>query len=100
MRSTEINTPMERGYGKLWTWFSLSYASFLTLPRVLMHEMPDKWQYRMADLLNEYDEFYPNQPNIGTRVQATRDGKLIKFPDYILNYRHPQIEEINKLKGN
>ena len=28
--------------------FSLSHASFLTIPRVLMEAMPDEWQERMA----------------------------------------------------
>lgn len=86
------------GRDRLWGWFSLSYASFLTLPRVLMHEMPDDWQGKMVDLLREYDEAFPNQPDIGTRVQATRDGKLVKFPEWILNYRHPRYAEIEKLK--
>lgn len=34
----------QTGKEKLWQWFSLSYAAWLTLPRVLMHEMPDEWQ--------------------------------------------------------
>lgn len=38
------------GYDALWGWFGLSRASFLVLPRVLMHEMPDDWQLRMAAL--------------------------------------------------
>lgn len=87
------------GHDELWWWFGGSYASFLTLPRVLMHEMPDKWQWQMAKLLKEYDDFYPNQPDIGTQVQATRGKKLIKWPAWLLNYRHPAYEEIEKLKG-
>jgi len=83
---------------RLWDWFGLSYASFLTLPRVLMHEMPEEWQDKMTDLLEEFGETFPNQPNIGTRVQATKDGKLIKFPEWIINYRRPDKEQINKLR--
>lgn len=87
-----------KGYDELWGWFGLSYASFLTLPRVLMHEMPDDWQMKMAQLLKEYDETFPNQPDIGTRVQATKDGKLIKMPEFLKNYRRPDKDEINKLR--
>lgn len=87
------------GHDELWLWFSLSYASFLTIPRVLMHSMPDKWQWKMAKLLNEYDEIFSNLPDITTRVQIAKDGKLIKHPSWILNYRHPQYDEINKFKG-
>lgn len=86
------------GYDALWLWFDLSYASFLTLPRVLMHEMPDEWQQKMADLLEEYENTFPNQPNIGTRVQITQRGKMIKTPSWITNYRHPEYETINAMR--
>lgn len=87
------------GHRDLWGWFGLSRASFLTLPRVLMHEMPDEWQGKMAALLREYDEAFPHQPDIGTRVQCTTpDGKLAKFPSWMLNYRRPDYAEIEKLR--
>ena len=88
------------GRGRLWGWFSLSYASFAVLPRVLMHEMPDEWQDKMAALLEEYDEAFPNQPHIGTRVLATKDGKLVKWPEWILRYRYPDFAEIERCKGS
>ena len=87
------------GYSALWLWFNLSYASWLTIPRVLMHEMPDEWQRDMAKLLNDYDAAYPNQPDWGTRVQLTRSSKLIKTPSWVINYRHPEYNEIKKLRG-
>lgn len=80
-------------------WFGLSYASFCVLPRVLMEAMPHGWQEQMAKLLNEYSDTFPNQPDIGTRVQITKDKKLIKAPDWLLNYRHPDREAIDALKG-
>lgn len=80
-------------------WFELSYASWLTLPRVLMEAMPVEWQDRMAALLNEYREAFPNQPDIGTRVQVTRDGKLIPTPDWLINYRRPNRAEIDELRA-
>lgn len=86
------------GYRALWGWFCLSRASFLTLPRVLMHEMPDEWQGKMTALLEEYEAAFPNQPDIGTRVQITENGKLVKTPDWILNYRHPQKSDIARLR--
>lgn len=90
----------DKGYQKLWEWFSLSYASFLVMPRVLMHAMPDEWQDKMTVLLDEYDNTFPNMPDIGTRVQATKRGKLIKWPSWVLNYRHPEYEEIQALRGS
>lgn len=87
------------GYDKLHCWFGLSYASFLTLPRVLMNAMHDEWQGKMADLLNEYDEAFPHQPHIGTRVQITKDGKLTKTPRWIIDYRRPYKATIDQMRG-
>jgi cation transport regulator ChaB len=50
------------GSDRLWLWFSLSYANFLTLPRALMHQMPEEWQDKMAELLEEFDDTYKNTP--------------------------------------
>ena len=87
------------GYESLWLWFGLSYAGWLTIPRVLMHEMPDEWQAKMTELLKQYEAEFPNQPRIGTRVQVTDlSGKLIKTPSWMTNYRRPQMDEINKLR--
>jgi hypothetical protein len=79
-------------------WFGLSYASFLVLPRVLMQDMPTEWQERMAVLLNEYDDAFPNQLDIGTSVRATYNGRLTKMPSWLLNYRHPARDELAKLR--
>ena len=91
----------EYGYEKLWGYFGLSRASWLTMPRVMMHDMSDEWQSKMADLLNEWDNTWINQPCIGTRVQITdSSGKLIKTPNYIMNYRHPDKETIKSFRGD
>lgn len=88
------------GYDRLWNWFGLSYASFLVVPRVLMHEMPDGWQDRMAALLEEYDAAFPNQPDGGTRVQRTdSSGKLSRWEPWLLQYRHPDHDAINRMRA-
>ncbi len=93
------DTPLERpGEDALWLWFGLSYANFLVLPRVLMHAMPDDWQGRMAQLLDEYSEAYPNLPGIETSVSAKVDGAFTRFPPWLLNYRHPDEDAINEAK--
>lgn len=87
---------------KLSCWFGLSYSSFLVLPRVLMEDMPDEWQERMADLLNEYDDTF-DQSKVGVegcRVQATCDNKLVKMPSEILNYRRPCHFFLDKVRVN
>ena len=82
----------------LQTWFNLSYASWLTLPRVMMEAMPLTWQDKMGALLHEFSETFPNQPDIGTRVQITHKGKLTATPDWLINYRHPDREVMSKLR--
>lgn len=91
----------ELGHDALWGWFGLSYASWLTLPRVLMHEMPDDWQARMAQLLAEYDEAWsiPEQYQCETMVSAKRNGKFVRLPSLLLNYRHPRNTEINRMRA-
>lgn len=97
---TEMRSDRRDGYRALWGWFSLSYAAFLTMPRVLMHAMPDEWQRKMARLLEEYDETYSIWPEKwGTRVNFTYDNKLAKWPDWVLNYRYPDFGEIAKLRA-
>nr|WP_320132353.1 hypothetical protein [uncultured Holophaga sp.] len=92
-----INTP---GADALSEWFSLSYAGFLTIPRVLMEAMPDVWQCRMAALLNEYSETWTEWPaGMSSRVQILVDGKLVRTPDWMKNYRHPDERALETLKA-
>jgi len=85
---------MKTGHSKLWDWFGLSYASWLTLPRVLMHEMPDDWQERMADLLREFDDTWDSGDMPQSHVSARRGNRYAKWPSWLLNYRHPDKSEI------
>ncbi len=86
--------PPRNGYNALWEWFSLSYASWLTMPRVLMHAMPDEWQAKMAELLHEYDDTFNTDDLPNSIVQARRNGKLTRWPEWLLRYRHPDEYEI------
>ena len=76
------------GFEALWVWFGLSRASFLTLPRAMMHEMPDEWQGRMAELLLEWDDAWPNFPNVELSATCRKDGRLVAMPDDWKDYRH------------
>jgi hypothetical protein len=90
-----------KGYDALWLWFDLSRASWLTIPRVLLHEMPDEWQGKMAALLEEYESTFHNWPEgIGTRVQLTDSGKLTASHNWLLDYRHPAQGKIETLRSN
>lgn len=98
--SDEVRRVECSGHDALWEWFGLSRACWLTLPRVLMHSMPDVWQARMADLLREYDEAFPNQPPICTRVSVTdRGGRRIGYPAWLIDYRHPDRIAIDRMRS-
>lgn len=89
------------GYEKLWGWFGLSRASWLTLPRVLMHEMPDDWQRRMAQLLEEWDETWDGSELPAPTVSAKNpNGRFTKWPTWLLQYRHPDREAISSIRTN
>ncbi|AUR92983.1 hypothetical protein NVP1181O_19 [Vibrio phage 1.181.O._10N.286.46.C9] len=86
---------------KLSEWFGLSYSSFCVMPRVLMEDMPDEWQEKMAELLNQYDDAF-DQSKVGIdgcRVQATMDNKLVKMPSELLNYRRPCQLFLDKVRS-
>jgi len=88
------------GYQRLWRWFGLSRASFLTLPRVLMHEMPDDWQLRMSALLEEYDATWDRRDLSDCKVLAVTDaGRFARWPDWLVNYRHPNAAQIEAIRA-
>lgn len=87
---------MREGYARLWRWFGMSKASWLVLPRSMMHEMPDEWQDRMAELMEEWDETWERLPE--PTITARKGGKFAKWPSWLLNYRHPNKEAISSLR--
>jgi len=86
------------GHEALWEWFGLSRASWLTLPRVLMHAMPDDWQARMAQLLSEYDATWDLSGQPEAMVALRRNGKIVSQPEW-LAYRHPDEAFIESLRA-
>ncbi len=91
-------TQKRDGHEKLWEWFGLSRASFCVMPRVLMHEMPDEWQGKMADLLCEYDDKFRTEDLPGCKVMAVGgSGRFSRWPEWLLNYRRPQ-KDIDKFR--
>lgn len=90
-----------KGYDRLWLWFEISRAGWVTIPRVLLHEMPDEWQGKMAALLEEYEQTFTNWPDgIGTRVQITDCGHLTSAHNWLNNYRYPAKGKIATLRSN
>ena len=89
------------GKDDLHLWFGLSYASFLVLPRSFMQEMPDEWQGKMAELLNEYGQTFKCVEEIDSVFVSARKGnKFASIPEWVTNYRRPNREVINSYKYN
>ena len=77
-------------------WFELTYAQFLTVPRLVLQSMPLEWQRRMAVLLQEMDDTFDWRPEEGRYWVQLRDGHG-QFQDAPLNnYRHGSCEHLRK----
>jgi hypothetical protein len=73
-------------------WFELSYAQYLTIPRLVMESMPMEWQIQMAKLLQEMDNTFDWRPTEGRYWVSLKDGngRYSKAP--LSDYRHGSCE--------
>jgi len=88
------------GFEALWMQFGRG-QSFLVWPRSLMHEMPDDWQLRAAELLEEWDDAWQWPEGWPTAYVSARDERTNRFtrwPDWLLNYKYRDRDSINRLK--
>jgi hypothetical protein len=63
-----------------------------------MHEMPDEWQNKMAELLEEWDDTWPNTGDAVPCVSLKEGGKFVKIPWALRNYRHPHKETLDQFR--
>jgi hypothetical protein len=81
------------------TWFELSYAQYLTVPRSVLQSMPLEWQIRFVQCLEELDETIDWRPKSGRYWVKLKDdhGRYVEdeFMDYQRGRR--QIPHIQKL---
>jgi len=77
-------------------WFELSYAQYLTIPRSVLQEMPNEWQKRFVQCLEELDSTLDWRPKDGCYWVKLKDGKGQFKKDRFMNYRYPT--EIPKVK--
>lgn len=75
-------------------WFELSYAQFLTVPRIILENMPYEWQVAMKKLLDEMDSTFDWHPKEGRYWVRLRDGEgRFSAPD-LCEYRHGSVEHL------
>ena len=86
------------GHSPINEWFELSYAQFLTVPRLVMESMPIEWQEKMAELLKEMDDAFDWRPEEGRYWVRLRDSKGRFSPAPLYDYRRGSAEHRRKQK--
>ena len=88
---------MEEQFESIHCWFGLSYANYLVLPRSLLQSMPQEWQSKFVDMIDEISETLETPYELPEyRVNAVDEkGRFIK--DDYREYRHQQF---TKKAGN
>jgi len=75
-------------------YFGLSYASYLVVPRIVLNSMPEDWQNKFVDLLNELNEWIDFAPPQNHEYRVTlwktdEDGdETEQVNDRFRHYRH------------
>lgn len=85
------------GPGPIHSWFGLSYASWLTLPRVSLQEMPLDWQARFVALLEEAETHGLECPD-GIEVMRRVGGRFKPLGEWN-NYRHGNTAKAKSQDG-
>lgn len=84
--------PVSGWHGPITQFFSLSYASWLVLPRLTLQEMPLSWQARFVALLEEAEAtgafHYPV-----TQVTVIGENGKFRNADHWNNYRRGSLAE-------
>lgn len=82
-------------------WFELSYAQFLTVPRIFMERMPAAWQRRIVACLRELDAAFDWRPKAGNFWVTLRsdEGRFVPLDPNICNYRRGDVEHLRLPAG-
>lgn len=69
------------------SWFELSYAQYLTIPRTVLQSMPEHWQRRFVECLEELDAAIEWRPTDGQYWVVMREGGRNRYlRDPLMNY--------------
>ena len=82
--------------GPIHQWFELSYAAYLVIPRLGLDAMPEEWQQRFVDLLEEAYEKHGLITPSDYEVRRRQHGRFVKDP--WANYRHGRIEDMPEMQ--
>lgn len=79
-----------------WTFFGLSYAAYLTIPRLALQELPVEWQQKFFDLLREAAEEHGLDTPSYVVMRRDHRGRLTS-QDPWADYRHSTVAEARSL---
>lgn len=66
---------------KIHDWFGLSYSSYLVMPRTMLQSMPDEWQEKFVEMIEQCNLLeLPKDYTNDYRVTMIKDKKFYKDP--------------------
>lgn len=80
------------------SWFGLSYAQYLTIPRSVLQAMPYSWRKLFSSLLSALDDSIDWRPKSGCYWVRLKDAKGRFAKDKFMDYRYPVKMPFKKTK--
>lgn len=93
-----MNADPVRPEGDVHTFFGLTYANYLVLPRTLLQSMPEAWQHRFVACLDELQQAFWEVPQADDYWVRAKDRNGRFIPDPVPHYNRgrtfvaPQID--------
>lgn len=85
---------------RIHNWFGLSYAQYLTIPRSVLQSMPDEWQERLVQCLQELDAAIDWRPPGGRYWVELRDARGRIAADPFKDYQRGRRRVERRDRGN
>lgn len=67
-------------------WFELGYAQYLTIPRSVLQSMPEQWQKRFVECLEQLDAMIDWRPTEGRYWVQLKNAKGRYVEDKFMDY--------------
>lgn len=87
---------MREGHDRLHTYFGLSYANYLVVPRSILQSMPDEWQGKMASLLEEMRDTLLDQKIDWPAEGLKCDVLLTRLEKYVTPRVHDDLADYQR----
>lgn len=81
-----MNTQIEFDEEHIHTWFELTYSQYLTIPRSVLQSMPNEWQKRFVECLEQLENTIDWRPKKGRYWVQLKDDKGRYVHDKFMDY--------------